>query len=289
MSRVVVLGAGMVGGAMAADLAGSHQVVSVDRDAQRLAWLAGGYGVQTRVADLSQAEVVAGRHRRGPCRGCGAWFHGLRDRPDRDRGRQEYRRHLLLRRRPVRAGCFGARARRHRSGRLRRGAGLEQHDAGLPCQPGRSPSYRCLVGGLPVKRIWPWQYKAPFSPVDVLEEYTQPHALGRGRLYRYTAGPLRARIRRPGPRRHARGLNTDGLRSLLVADAPGPRHGRKLCDTPATSTTSACSARAASWALNRSMSAALRYARSIWRPRCCSTLAAGAGRARVYDYGRGGL
>jgi saccharopine dehydrogenase-like NADP-dependent oxidoreductase len=35
-------------------------------------------------------------------------------------------------------------------------------------------SYRCLVGGLPVERTWPWDYKAPFSPADVLEEYTRP-------------------------------------------------------------------------------------------------------------------
>jgi len=32
----------------------------------------------------------------------------------------------------------------------------------------------CRVGGLPVERRLPWQYLAPFSPVDVLEEYTRP-------------------------------------------------------------------------------------------------------------------
>jgi lysine 6-dehydrogenase len=35
-------------------------------------------------------------------------------------------------------------------------------------------SFKCLVGGLPVERNWPWDYKAPFSPADVLEEYTRP-------------------------------------------------------------------------------------------------------------------
>lgn len=34
--------------------------------------------------------------------------------------------------------------------------------------------FECLVGGLPVKREWPWQYKAVFSPIDVIEEYTRP-------------------------------------------------------------------------------------------------------------------
>ena len=34
--------------------------------------------------------------------------------------------------------------------------------------------YKCYVGGLPFERKLPWQYKAPFSPTDVLEEYTRP-------------------------------------------------------------------------------------------------------------------
>ena len=35
-------------------------------------------------------------------------------------------------------------------------------------------SYECYVGGLPVLRKWPYEYKAVFSPVDVIEEYTRP-------------------------------------------------------------------------------------------------------------------
>ena len=34
--------------------------------------------------------------------------------------------------------------------------------------------YECLVGGLPVVREWPYEYKAVFSPIDVIEEYTRP-------------------------------------------------------------------------------------------------------------------
>lgn len=30
------------------------------------------------------------------------------------------------------------------------------------------------VGGLPEKRVWPWEYKAVFSPLDVIEEYIRP-------------------------------------------------------------------------------------------------------------------
>jgi len=35
-------------------------------------------------------------------------------------------------------------------------------------------TYECLVGGLPVVREWPYEYKAVFSPIDVIEEYVRP-------------------------------------------------------------------------------------------------------------------
>ncbi len=34
--------------------------------------------------------------------------------------------------------------------------------------------FECLVGGLPKEKKWPFSYKAPFSPIDVIEEYTRP-------------------------------------------------------------------------------------------------------------------
>ena len=34
--------------------------------------------------------------------------------------------------------------------------------------------FECLVGGLPKIKKWPFAYKAPFSPIDVIEEYTRP-------------------------------------------------------------------------------------------------------------------
>jgi saccharopine dehydrogenase-like NADP-dependent oxidoreductase len=34
--------------------------------------------------------------------------------------------------------------------------------------------YECLVGGLPLVRQWPYEYKAVFSPIDVIEEYIRP-------------------------------------------------------------------------------------------------------------------
>jgi saccharopine dehydrogenase-like NADP-dependent oxidoreductase len=76
-------------------------------------------------------------------------------------------------------------------------------------------SFKCLVGGLPVERNWPWDYKAPFSPADVLEEYTRP-ARFRHRGEEVVVPALTDRELVPFP-----GLGTleafatDGLRSLL--------------------------------------------------------------------------
>jgi saccharopine dehydrogenase-like NADP-dependent oxidoreductase len=41
----------------------------------------------------------------------------------------------------------------------------------------RVEAFRCFVGGLPVARHWPFQYAAPFSPIDVIAEYTRPARL----------------------------------------------------------------------------------------------------------------
>jgi saccharopine dehydrogenase-like NADP-dependent oxidoreductase len=85
----------------------------------------------------------------------------------------------------------------------------------------RVDQFACAVGGLPVHREPPWEYRAPFSPLDVIEEYTRPARLRRGgellslpalsevELLGFdTLGVLEA-------------FNTDGLRTLLVtSDTP---------------------------------------------------------------------
>ena len=38
----------------------------------------------------------------------------------------------------------------------------------------RTERVRILVGGLPARRVWPWEYRLVFSLTDVLEEYTRP-------------------------------------------------------------------------------------------------------------------
>lgn len=75
--------------------------------------------------------------------------------------------------------------------------------------------FECMVGGLPFIREYPFQYKAPFSPIDVIEEYTRPARIvingkivtkpalsDRELVFVENIGTLEA-------------FNTDGLRSML--------------------------------------------------------------------------
>lgn len=87
------------------------------------------------------------------------------------------------------------------------------------------------VGGLPELREWPYEYKAVFSPVDVLEEYTRPArfivggttvvkpALSDPELMNFPGiGTLEA-------------FNTDGLRSL-VSTIKAPNMAEKTLRYP---------------------------------------------------------
>ena len=89
---------------------------------------------------------------------------------------------------------------------------LSGHAAAQLAQPDK---LFIAVGGLPRKRSWPWEYKAPFSPVDVLEEYTRPARLvEHGREVERPALSELERIDLPGVGT-LEAFNTDGLRTLL--------------------------------------------------------------------------
>ena len=93
-------------------------------------------------------------------------------------------------------------------------------------------SFECMVGGLPKIRIKPFEYKAPFSPVDVLEEYSRPAryvengqvvtkaALSDAELINFEhAGTLES-------------FNTDGLRSILFTMSHIPNMKEKTLRYP---------------------------------------------------------
>ena len=74
--------------------------------------------------------------------------------------------------------------------------------------------YHCYVGGLPEIREWPYEYKAVFSPADVLEEYTRPARLvenGEEVIYPALSGVELIDFPEAGT---LEAFNTDGLRTL---------------------------------------------------------------------------
>ena len=75
--------------------------------------------------------------------------------------------------------------------------------------------FECLVGGLPKVKKWPFCYKAPFSPIDVIEEYTRPaRYVEHGQLV--TREPLTdcdfIEFEKVGT---LESFNSDGLRSII--------------------------------------------------------------------------
>lgn len=76
------------------------------------------------------------------------------------------------------------------------------------------------VGGLPTRRHWPFQYKAAFSPADVIEEYTRP-----ARIVEHHAVVVRPALSEPELMDFTgvgtlEAFNTDGLRSLAYTLGP---------------------------------------------------------------------
>ena len=76
------------------------------------------------------------------------------------------------------------------------------------------------VGGLPVARHWPFDYKAGFAPSDVLEEYTRPARIVEHGQVVAEGAALGARAAGVPGRGTLEAFNTDGLRSLATRSRP---------------------------------------------------------------------
>jgi len=220
VKRISVLGAGLVGSLMARELAsdGRFEVTVFDRDDGVLAPLAGVPRLETRRADLA-ARGEVGRAAAGADVVVGALpgSHG----------------HAVLKAaleagKPVADIAFAPEDPLALDG-LARSAGVPAIvDCGV--SPGLSNlaagraeslldephSIRIYVGGLPLTRVKPWEYRIVFSGADVIEEYTRE---ARIREYGWTVvKPALSEVEEVDfPQVGTlEGFNTDGLRTLLV-------------------------------------------------------------------------
>ncbi len=177
MKRVIVLGAGLVGKVMARDLASSYEVTAVDRSAAALAAAFGDHpGVRTIAADLSDPSRI--RDLVQPFDVAVGALPGFM-------GKAALRAVIEARRDAVDIAFFPEDP--FDLDELAKANGVTALvDFGVA--PGMSNMFvgfhqktmrslvriEILVGGLPVVREFPFEYKAVFSPIDVIEEYTRP-------------------------------------------------------------------------------------------------------------------
>ena len=215
--QIAVLGAGMVGRAMAIDLAKNHNVTCFDIDEKSLSQIEkSGAGIKTKQADLRDVGnysklltdfdlVVSAVPGFMGFETLKAIIHSKKDVvdisffPENALDLDE-----LAKTSGVTAivDCGVA-------------PGMSNLVLGYYDSIMKIDHFDCMVGGLPKKRIKPFEYKAPFSPIDVLEEYTRPAryvengniitkpALSDAALHDFEiTGTLES-------------FNTDGLRSLL--------------------------------------------------------------------------
>ncbi|MDZ4796251.1 MAG: saccharopine dehydrogenase C-terminal domain-containing protein [Bacteroidota bacterium] len=76
-------------------------------------------------------------------------------------------------------------------------------------------AFECFVGGLPKERNPPFQYKAPFSPVDVIQEYIRPARMVEQGVIVTKPAMSDREIMHFDETGDLEAFNTDGLRSLI--------------------------------------------------------------------------
>lgn len=175
MKKIVVLGAGLVGHAIAVDLSKNHKVTAIDINQAALERLAGWPAIRTIKADLSKGEAI---------RQMAKEFDLVIGAVPGHMGFQTLKNVILAGKNIVDISFFpedpfllDALAKKHKVTAIvdcgvAPGLGnliLGYHNAKMHVE-----NFRCLVGGLPLRREWPWEYKAVFSPMDVIEEYIRP-------------------------------------------------------------------------------------------------------------------
>jgi saccharopine dehydrogenase-like NADP-dependent oxidoreductase len=175
MKKIIVLGAGMVGSAIAIDLSKNFDVTSVDLNQDALNYLSDQYKIKTlqfNVSKFEEIKVILSNYDLVVCAVPG--FMGYRT---LEAAIQSGKDIVDISFMPEDTSLLDALA--------------KKHNVTVICDCGVAPGmpnvivgyyneimeishFEYCVGGLPKERKFPFEYKAPFSPVDVIEEYTRP-------------------------------------------------------------------------------------------------------------------
>ncbi len=215
MEKIVILGAGMVGRAIAKDLCDDYRVTSADINADNLARLEG-TDIELVERDLLKSENI--RALISDCDiviGAVPGFMGFetlktviesgKDIVDISFFNEDpFELDSLAKDNEVTAvmDCGVA-------------PGMSNFILGYHNARMKVDEFTCFVGGLPRERVYPYQYKAPFSPIDVIEEYKRPARLvedGETVIKPALSEPELLDFPNIGT---LEAFNTDGLRSLI--------------------------------------------------------------------------
>ncbi|MCJ7717462.1 MAG: saccharopine dehydrogenase NADP-binding domain-containing protein [Anaerolineales bacterium] len=214
--NIIVLGAGLVGSAIVKDLAAEFEVTAVDLKQETLDRLNGFPSVTTKQADLSKTDQVTSLVKKFDLVVSAVpGFLGFatlqaiivagKDVVDISFFNEDpFQLDGLAKEKGVTAvvDCGVA-------------PGLCNIIAGhVTGKLDKTETYQCFVGGLPEVRQWPFEYKAVFSPADVLEEYTRPARFvenGEEIIYPALSGVELIDFQGVGT---LEAFNTDGLRTL---------------------------------------------------------------------------
>jgi saccharopine dehydrogenase-like NADP-dependent oxidoreductase len=213
--KIVVLGAGLVGKAMAIDLAKDYDVTSVDINEEALKSLQA-LGINTQKTDLSDQKQLAELIKPFDLVvGAVPGFMGLQTAKTVIEGGKNMVDISFFPEDPFQLDDLAKKNNVTIITECGVAPGMGNIILGYHNQRMKIHTYECLVGGLPVVREWPYEYKAVFSPIDVIEEYIRParyvqngavvikEALSDPELIHFAeAGTLES-------------WNSDGLRSLI--------------------------------------------------------------------------
>jgi len=216
MKKILVLGGGMVGGAIAADLCNEFDVTLADINSKRLKYLKSLYPIKTVVSDLSEEGKISDLVKD---------FRLVISAVPGNIGFETLQEIIYARIDVVDISFFERDS--FELSELAKDMGVTAIiDCGIA--PGLSniilgyhnklmevESYKCYVGGLPYKRKWPFEYKAFFSPGDVIQEYIRPaRYVSNGKIITVEAlsDPELIEFDEVGT---LEAFNTDGLRTLI--------------------------------------------------------------------------
>jgi lysine 6-dehydrogenase len=217
MSKIIVLGAGMIGSAMAIDLAKNHQVTLTDISLQQLKKVKDKCPAVT-ISELDVTDKTNLQSALKPfdivissvpsCLGYATLksiiesgkdvvdiTFSSQNSMDLDKLAKEKRVTAII-------DCGVA-------------PGFDNLLLGYYNEKLKLTDFECLVGGLPKQKKWPFYYKAPFAPKDVIEEYTRPaRYVNNSNLITREAlsDPEFVEFDKVGT---LESFNTDGLRSII--------------------------------------------------------------------------